>query len=443
MKPLILNKKRYLNINSPDESFSTAILQWFADHGRKNLPWQHDITPYRVWLSEIMLQQTQTATVIPYFHQFTSKYPTIQLLSKASIDDVLALWSGLGYYARGRNLHKTAQIIDQNYGGIFPDNLDGLIKLPGIGRSTAGAIASISMGKNIAILDGNVKRVLCRFYQIEGWPGTKLVENQLWAIAEQLVPQKNCNDYTQAMMDLGATLCTRSKPKCQICPLVLRCDAYQSNNVLTYPYKKPKKDKPIKNTQFLIFQLPNKKILLEKRPSKGIWGGLWSFPELELEQDGYQHSVEKYGCNVINVQKGNTFKHTFSHYHLNIHPIYVQLSGLTGEGSECNDIKWTHPKNHNKIGVPSPIKTLLNQLSIGYYEKNCTLPNAIGQDLLLNVSQQAWVDWMAHQTRLINEKHLSLINKEHRIYLNEQREKFLNDEDFDMAEGYIELSKDK
>ena len=231
-------------------SFQQNILAWFDQHGRKDLPWQQDITPYRVWLSETMLQQTQVATVIPYFNAFVEKFPTIECLAQAPIDEVLHRWSGLGYYARARNLHKTAQLIVEK--GRFPDTLDELIALPGIGLSTAGAILSIAFKKSHPILDGNVKRVLTRFKAVSGWPGNSQVNKELWAISAHLTPIERVADYTQAMMDLGATICTRSKPACEDCPLESHCLARITGTVSLLPTPKPAKTLPVKQLVFLL-----------------------------------------------------------------------------------------------------------------------------------------------------------------------------------------------
>ena len=280
--------------------FSESLLDWFDEHGRKNLPWQKPITPYRVWLSEVMLQQTQVDTVIPYFEKFVNTYPDVASLAAAPIDHVLHLWTGLGYYARARNLHKCAITVCENYEGQFPSDQNELATLPGIGRSTAAAIASIAFEQPTAILDGNVKRVLTRHRAIEGWPGNKKIESQLWEIAEDYMPQTRCRDYTQAIMDLGATLCTRSKPQCLLCPVNHDCIAKQNGNPTDYPSKKPKKAQPVKDTHMLIARHHND-ILLEQRPASGIWGGLWSFKEFEnrdlLESHCASHYAKAYKKN--------------------------------------------------------------------------------------------------------------------------------------------------
>ena len=249
----------------PPAEFQALLLNWFAGHGRKDLPWQQHISPYRVWLSEIMLQQTQVSSVIPYFQRFTARFPNLPSLAAADLDEVLQHWSGLGYYARARNLHKTAQLLaDRN--GEFPDNITQLSALPGIGRSTAGAILSIAFGQSQAILDGNVKRVLTRFHAVRGWPGEIKVANQLWEISSRYTPALDTGAYTQAIMDLGATLCTRSKPKCGTCPVAAGCQALATDLVNSLPETKPRKNLPVKQLYFLILQNPDREILLEKRP---------------------------------------------------------------------------------------------------------------------------------------------------------------------------------
>ncbi|MGY8869166.1 MAG: A/G-specific adenine glycosylase, partial [Pseudomonadales bacterium] len=262
------------------QKFNTAVLDWFDQHGRHNLPWQQDKTAYFTWISEIMLQQTQVTTVIPYFERFIERFPDVQTLANAEQDEVLHLWTGLGYYARARNLHKTAQIVATDYYGEFPQTVEALEQLPGIGRSTAGAVLSISTGKRAAILDGNVKRVLARFYALEGWTGSTANQKTLWEYAERNTPQKRVGEYTQAMMDLGATLCTRSKPSCPSCPLQNHCTALKLGRSSEFPHPKPKKKIPVKQTIMLLLQDEQQQTLLQQRPPTGLWGGLWSLPEV-------------------------------------------------------------------------------------------------------------------------------------------------------------------
>ena len=256
-------------------TITKALLSWHTKHGRHDLPWQNTTDAYRIWLSEIMLQQTQVTTVIPYYERFIASYPSITDLAKAELDQVLHLWTGLGYYARARNLHKTAQIISADHNGVFPTDFEQVLALPGIGRSTAGAILAFSQGQHFAILDGNVKRVLARFYAVEGWYGKKQVETQLWELSELNTPKKNIQHYTQAILDFGATLCRRSKPLCIECPFQTDCQAFINDRVKELPHSKPKTTKPIKQTTMLLIQNDKGEVLLQRRPPAGIWGGLW------------------------------------------------------------------------------------------------------------------------------------------------------------------------
>lgn len=343
-----------------NNQFSKDVLRWFDKHGRKHLPWQQAITPYRVWLSEIMLQQTQVATVIPYFEAFTAKFPDVHSLAAAPIDEVLHLWTGLGYYARARNLHRCAQTVVNQYGGEFPSSVEELSELTGIGRSTAGAIASIAFQKRAAILDGNVKRVLARYHAVDGWPGQGDVLNQLWEVAELYTPKKRCNDYTQAMMDMGATLCTRTKPKCEDCPLKTGCLAYAQGEQSRYPGKKPNKDLPEKAVQLLMLRNPNGEILLQQRPPQGIWGGLWSFPELGVDDEAIDYVRDNFG-KVVNVEQWDSYRHTFSHYHLDITPVLIQLA-KTPQGIASGGSHWYSLHNPEALGLAAPVKKLLEKL---------------------------------------------------------------------------------
>lgn len=353
-------------------AFHTRVLDWFDTNGRKDLPWQQDTTPYRVWLSEIMLQQTQVKTVIPYFERFTAAFPTVEALANAPQDEVLHQWTGLGYYARARNLHKAAQQVAQEMGGKFPDTLEGLEALPGVGRSTAGAILSIACGHRASILDGNVKRVLARFHRVEGWPGRSAVHNRLWAIAEKYTPDERCADYTQAMMDLGATVCTRSKPACTLCPLQQSCEAYAAGDPHAYPGKKPRKSLPVKATQFLIARAPSGEVWLEKRPGKGIWGSLWCFPEVGDIEEGRLMCLDRWGAEPAAIAPWPEFRHTFSHYHLDITPLVAELAatpaaiadagGHQQGGLEAERQLWYNVRCAPQIGLAAPVASLLQQL---------------------------------------------------------------------------------
>lgn len=342
------------------------LLPWFDLHGRKDLPWQLNLTAYRVWLSEIMLQQTQVNTVIPYFKRFIHAFPDVQSLAAASLDDVLKHWAGLGYYARARNLHRAAQIVVDDHAGELPQNLQPLMALPGIGRSTAGAILSLAHGQHATILDGNVKRVLARVYQVAGWPGQSATLKQLWQLAEQQTPKKSVQHYNQAMMDLGAIICIRSTPACDRCPLISECLSFKQHTQKDYPHARPRKSRPQKHRWMLIHRHENR-LLLERRPPQGIWGGLWSLPELqsldELEtwqqkNIGRIHHSEKCQEKVL--------KHQFSHFDLSISIVHipVRLSTLEASIDKVNDeddLRWIDRFQLNNFGLPVPIYRILSE----------------------------------------------------------------------------------
>jgi len=348
-------------------SFNQKVLTWYKQFGRDNLPWRQIITPYRVWLSEIMLQQTQVTTVLPYFTRFMVRFPTIHELANAPLDEVLHLWSGLGYYSRARNLHRTAQTVVDEWNGEFPSSPTQLQLLPGIGRSTAGAIAAIAFNQQAAILDGNVKRVLARVFTVEGWPGETVVANQLWALSESLTPKKQVSNYTQAMMDLGALVCTRTKPKCSLCPVSNECLASQHQTTDQFPGPKPKKIKPIKAKQFLILQQHNSgAVLLLRRPERGIWGGLYSFPECDLNEDAITWCKIHLNLTPILQEPLVSFRHTFTHYHLDISPIRLILpkthpANLKKVMEKHNGL-WYKKNLKKPLGLPAPIHTLLQQI---------------------------------------------------------------------------------
>ncbi|WP_047046179.1 A/G-specific adenine glycosylase [Vibrio mexicanus] len=342
--------------------FAKAILKWYDAYGRKNLPWQQNKTAYSVWLSEIMLQQTQVATVIPYYQRFLDRFPTVVDLANASQDEVLHLWTGLGYYARARNLHKAAKIVAADYNGEFPLNLEEMNALPGIGRSTAAAILSSVYKQPHAILDGNVKRTLARSFAVEGWPGQKKVENQLWLHAEKHTPSQDTDKYNQAMMDMGAMVCTRSKPKCTLCPIESMCVANKRGNPLNYPGKKPKKEKPVKETWFAILVCDGE-AWLEQRPPSGIWGGLFCFPENsnhDLNALLLERGVEQ--TNIVQQKQLIAFRHTFSHYHLDITPILVEVSKQPNMIMEASSGLWYNLSQPEEIGLAAPVKQLLESL---------------------------------------------------------------------------------
>lgn len=342
--------------------FARAILTWYEQFGRKHLPWQQNKTAYRVWLSEIMLQQTQVATVIPYFERFLERFPTVTALANAEQDEVLHLWTGLGYYARARNLHKAAQIVASEYNGEFPTRIEQLNALPGIGRSTAAAILSSVYQQPHAILDGNVKRTLARAFAIDGWPGKKSVENALWQKAQAHTPDVEVDKYNQAMMDMGAMVCTRSKPKCGLCPIANLCKANAQGSPLDYPGKKPKKDKPVKQTWFVMIHYKNQ-VWLEQRPQSGIWGGLFCFPQSETaETETTLDRLAVRSKQIVSQQTLIAFRHTFSHYHLDITPVLIEIDQPPSMIMEAELGLWYNLSQPPQIGLAAPVKQLLESL---------------------------------------------------------------------------------
>jgi A/G-specific adenine glycosylase len=345
------------------DQFQGQVLAWFEQHGRKDLPWQRDTSPYRVWVSEIMLQQTQVKTVIPYFNRFMAAFPTVETLAAASEDQVLHLWTGLGYYARARNLRRCAQLVCADHGGEFPSEIDTLAELPGIGRSTAGAIRSIAFQRPAAILDGNVKRVLARFAAIEGWPGKTSVQKQLWELAEAFTPLDRTADYSQAMMDLGATLCQRSRPACELCPLANSCMAFSSGTQAAYPGRKPRRALPIKSTTMLIITNTAGEVYLARRPPSGIWGGLWSFPEIDEPGQAPLFCMDKFGHPPEASELWEPLRHSFSHYHLDIQPLRIKLSRETAGIMEGEQQLWYNFSRPESVGFAAPVSKLLNLLN--------------------------------------------------------------------------------
>lgn len=347
-----------------DPGFSHDVITWQKKHGRHTLPWQNTRDAYRVWLSEIMLQQTQVAAVIPYYQRFLDTFPTVQSLAAAPSEQVMAHWSGLGYYSRARNLHKCAQTIVAQYDGIFPGDPALLEQLPGIGRSTAAAIAAFSYGTKAAILDGNVKRVFARVFGIDRYPGEKTVENELWLRAVALLPEQDVETYTQGLMDLGATLCTRNRPSCNRCPLAQRCNAYATGRTNVLPIRKPKKAVPEKQTAMLVI-VDDDRVLLEQRPDSGIWGSLLSLPEIDVVGEGdeadfnaaLQHSVSRFGA-VASVAGLPPLTHGFTHFKLHIAPYQVQLAHRLDLVSESGHV-WYPIASLGNAPLPAPVKKLL------------------------------------------------------------------------------------
>jgi len=343
--------------------FAERLVRWQHAHGRHDLPWQTR-DAYRIWLSEIMLQQTQVATVIPYYQRFVASYPQVADLAAAPLDDVLAHWAGLGYYSRARNLHAAARMVMAEFGGVFPTAPEALLRLPGIGRSPAAAIAAFAVGEPVAILDGNVKRVLTRWAGIEGFPGEKAVEKQLWELAQGLLPAPSAQlagdmqSYTQGMMDLGTTLCTRSKPQCPRCPLREDCRAYAQGRTASLPTRKPAKQIPERSAQMLLL-FKDGQLLLEKRPPVGIWGGLWSLPELAPGVDAVSHSLARWNMRVSLDAILPPLVHTFTHFRLTITPIKLSLTSAAADAVADTDLRWFAAREALAAGIPTPVRKLI------------------------------------------------------------------------------------
>ncbi|WP_314185203.1 A/G-specific adenine glycosylase [Aggregatibacter kilianii] len=375
--------------STPNAPFAQAVLTWYDKFGRKHLPWQQNKTLYGVWLSEVMLQQTQVATVIPYFERFVKTFPNLTALADAPLDEVLHLWTGLGYYARARNLHKAAQVMREQYCGKFPTEFEQVLALPGVGRSTAGAILSSCLNAPYAILDGNVKRVLSRYFAVNGWPGEKKTEDRLWQLTGEVTPNTQVADFNQAMMDLGAMVCTRSKPKCGLCPLQSNCRANAEQNWQAYPGKKPKKALPERESYFLLLEKDGK-VALEQRENAGLWGGLYCFPQFADKEELLAYLASN---GIQQYQEWTAFRHTFSHFHLDIYPIYARFDDQTNpEDVDRSDWKkvaekqnqyqsallsavkyWYDPQNPDPIGLATPVKNLLTQYVRNRYGKNGVL----------------------------------------------------------------------
>ncbi len=347
--------------------FSDRVLSWYGRHGRKDLPWQK-AGAYGVWVSEIMLQQTQVQTVIRYYERFMQSFPSVSALADADLDTVLRRWSGLGYYARARNLHSAAQIIRDDHNGSFPTSFDEVADLPGIGRSTAGAILSLAFEMRRPILDGNVKRVLARHQAIAGWPGKSAVLQRLWKAAEQHTPDANVGAYTQAIMDLGATICTRSKPRCGTCPVSEDCVAHESGTTDQYPGRKPKKTKPLRQTT-MVLAVSEDAIYLERRPPAGIWGGLWSLPELADDAVG-DWCRENLNCFVSGTESWSTLRHSFSHYDLDIQPVVVRIESSSRKVADGDDSTWHRLGDLPPGGIAAPVQKLINTLKTGGHVQN-------------------------------------------------------------------------
>jgi A/G-specific adenine glycosylase len=343
-------------------AFAGRLLDWFERHGRHDLPWQRDATPYRVWVSEIMLQQTQVAVVVPYFERFMARFPDLPTLAGAEPDDVLQLWSGLGYYARARNLHRAARLIVTEHQGRFPERIEVLESLPGIGRSTAGAILSLALGQHHPILDGNCKRVLARYFAIPGWTGSTAVLAKLWALAEALTPVHRVAAFNQAMMDLGATLCKRSRPACPACPLAAECQARLQDRAHELPAPKPRKQAALRAAQVLLIRDAQGRVFLERRPPVGIWGGLWTPPEIGPDADVRAWCLERFGASVRRLEMLPPRRHTFSHFQLEMRPVLIDLSAPGCRIGDNPGATWIDPARIDAFGLPAPIRRMLVEL---------------------------------------------------------------------------------
>ena len=346
------------------ENFAIRLIAWQKQYGRHNLPWQ-GADAYRVWLSEIMLQQTQVTTVIPYYLRFIASFPNIAALAAATQEQVLAHWSGLGYYARGRNLHKAAQLIVETHQGVFPRDYAQILELPGIGRSTAAAVCALAYQEHRAILDGNVKRVLARYCGITGWTGSKPVEDILWTRAEVLLPLHEVDTYTQALMDMGASVCTRSRPKCAICPVQSDCLALQGERTTELPTPRPRKTVPEKSVIFLLL-IHGQNILLEKRPDSGIWGGMWCPPQVEDSQlEGYLRSsgivLDEHGKVIEKFETLPSFTHTFTHFKLHITPMLLYLDKKPLHIQQSESV-WLDIEGALQAAIPTPVRKVLEDL---------------------------------------------------------------------------------
>jgi A/G-specific adenine glycosylase len=354
--------------------FVAAVLGWFAKHGRKDLPWQREPTPYRVWVSEIMLQQTQVAVVIPYFARFMARFPDLASLADAEQDEVLRLWAGLGYYARARHLHRAARQVRDRHAGELPATVEELSALPGIGRSTAGAIASLAGGQPRAILDGNVKRLLTRCFAIPGWPGHSAVLARLWDTAETLMAatadytaedgRPVAGAYNQALMDLGATICSRSAPTCAPCPLAARCLARATESIARYPEPKPRKMLPRRQRKWLLVVNADGQLLLEQRPGSGLWGGLWTLPEISASEDASDWCLAHLGVLPRRVEKLEQRRHTFSHFELEIFPERLELGRPIDAIAESGLGGWMTPRVAVALAIPAPLKRLLLEVMV-------------------------------------------------------------------------------
>ena len=345
-----------------ETQLAPLLLAWWDRHGRHDLPWQQDPAPYRVWVSEIMLQQTQVATVARYYDIFMAAFPDVQALADAPADEVLHRWSGLGYYARARNLHRAAQLVRDQHDGVVPADFDALSALPGIGRSTAGAILALSAGQRHAILDGNVKRVLARVFRIEGLPSETAVQRELWALAERCTPTPRVAHYTQAIMDLGASVCARRKPACEQCPLREGCLALAVGLTRQLPARKAAKARPLRNCVLLLCARADGAVLLERRADTGIWGGLWGLPEISSVDAAGEWCSAQFGAAPDEMHVRNVLRHGFTHFDLDITPVECRLARVPLRAMESDRWLWYNKTAPAKVGLAAPVMKLLNAL---------------------------------------------------------------------------------
>jgi A/G-specific adenine glycosylase len=346
--------------SAPAGQFAQRLIAWQKKHGRHDLPWQRTRDPYRIWLSEIMLQQTQVSTVVPYYERFLAAFPDVLALAAAPIDRVLELWSGLGYYRRAHHLHAAARAIVAHHGGRFPGDADVIATLPGVGRSTAAAIAAFSFGQRRAILEGNVKRVLARHRGVEGYPGAPKIEAKLWSIAESLLPREEIGPYTQALMDLGAMVCTRATPRCGDCPVAADCVAVATDRIAALPSPRPAKVRPLRTVRVLLMEHAGT-ILLERRPALGIWAGLWSLPEIDPREDVARHCKVRYSASVVVGDELAPIEHGFTHYQLTMHPQRVAVRRWPPR-AEAPGLLWVTREDALAAALPAPIRRLLSNL---------------------------------------------------------------------------------
>ena len=349
-------------MESPYTRLTSELIAWHARRGRHDLPWQKERTPYRVWISEIMLQQTQVATVVAYFERFVTRFPDVVTLAAAPIDDVLHLWTGLGYYARARNLHHAARRICNELDGKFPASFAELVKLPGIGRSTAGAILALGCDKPFAILDGNAKRVLARYFGVIGPSAGAAMTHRLWQLAERCTPQENVAVYTQAIMDLGATVCVRRKPLCAFCPLSECCIAREAGCQNEIPAPRPARTRRSRQVFMLVAVREDRTVLLERRPESGVWGGLWCLPEFDTPTDARSYMRQSLQKAQDEPRALSLVEHAFTHFDLVITPLLARCVGSAGVMDGAQNV-WYNTRAPARIGLPAPVKTLLEELA--------------------------------------------------------------------------------